>query len=84
MAASPSSLSAAAGTVAVYLLDANKNRVALVDVTVPLPPLILYQGNYYVWQHPTTGYQVATPYAAVVDLGLPQVSVVADPPAAQL
>lgn len=83
-ASSSSSSSGAAGQVAVNLYDANRNIVAVVDLPVPLPALVLYLGNYYVWQHPTTGYQVATPFVAQQDLGAAKASVVADPPPMQL
>jgi len=71
--------------VAVDLYDANKAKVATVVVVgTSMPPLISYLGNYYVWQHPITAYQVATPFAASLDAGSPRASITADPPPAQL
>ena len=79
MAASSSSSGAAATTYAVWLFDANFNHIVLVDVPVPLPNLLLYQGQYYVWSNVHWGYQLTTAYSPLVDLGAPQLSVLANP-----
>jgi hypothetical protein len=57
-----------------------KTLIANVNVPSPLPPLILYQGNYYVyssWIY--SRYVQQTPFAAIADLGAPILSVVAFP-----
>lgn len=79
MAASSSSSAApAAPALAFYLYDANFNRVALVGLPTPQPPLVLYQGTYYVWSDIHWAYFPATPYTASVSV-LPQASVLANP-----
>lgn len=63
----PSSSSAAAGAlVGVYLYNSTKGRVAYVGVPPPLPALILYLGNYYVWSPVNQIYQVQTAYSASI------------------
>ena len=77
--AAASSSSGAGAAFAVYLYDNNFNRVALVDVPVPLPNLVTYLGNPYVWSAIHWAYFPAVPYTAQGDLGAPQLSVLANP-----
>lgn len=73
------SSSASAGVFAVYLYDANFNRVALVDVPVPLPPVLTFGGLTYAWSRVHWAYTQTAPYTPQGDLGAPLLSVVADP-----
>jgi hypothetical protein len=80
MAASPSSSSGGAGGgFAVWLYDTTFSRVALVDVPVPTPPVVNYQGGYYAWSDVHWAYTRTTPYQPQPDLGAPQLSVLANP-----
>lgn len=81
MAASSSSSSAAAGPLfAVWLYDANGNRVALVDVPVPVPLIVVFNGVYYAWSFGVYWRYIAfSPFAATPDLGAPALSVLANP-----
>jgi hypothetical protein len=86
MAVTSTSSSSGVPTFAVWLWDATFTRVALVDVPVPLPNLVLYLGQYYVWSAIHWGYQAANPdripgaaFAVSGDLGAPQLSVLANP-----
>ena len=68
------------GVFAVWLHDGAGNRVALVDVPVPMPLIVLFNGSYYAWSfHVYWRYVLFTPYAAQADLGAPQLSVVCEP-----
>jgi len=80
MAVSVSSSSLAAQLFAIKLYDATGHFVATVDVPSPVPPLLLYKGNYYVyssWIY--SRYVQAVPYTTPTDLGAPPLSVVAFP-----
>jgi hypothetical protein len=89
MAASPSSLAAAKIYRVTLWIDppggrgvntANMVKVADVDVPWPLPGLIQYQGNYYVYSSwISSAYVQTVPYVPQPDLGAPPMSVVAFP-----
>lgn len=88
MPATSTSSSSGAPGFAVWLYDQNFTRVALVDVPVPLPNLVIYLGRYYVWSSVNWCYELANPnfagnigqgYTVQGDLGAPQLSVVANP-----
>ncbi len=75
-----SSSAAPATTLAVWLYDSNDVRVARVALPNPLPPLVLFNGVYYVWSRIKWNYEPATPYSAsVTGLTNPGASVVAEP-----
>ena len=87
---SPSPSPAAQALFAVWLHDANGNRVALVDVPMytgvsafaavqSLPAIVQYQGNYYFWSTVFQRYVQEPPYPASADVGLPLFSVVCNP-----
>lgn len=78
MPAVASSSLAAGRTFAVWLVDQNFNRQAKVDVPVPMPPLLLYQGFYYVWNRRQFAYTHVEVYTPTADLGAPELSVVSD------
>jgi hypothetical protein len=78
----PASSSSSAGPspgFAVYLYDNNFNRIALVDITVPVPNLINYLGNRYVWSNVHGAFFPAVEQVVTGDLGSPQLSVLANP-----
>lgn len=59
---------------------ANMTLVAFVDVSWPLPPLISYQGNFYVYSSWISSvYVQEQPYVPQPDLGAPPFSVLAFP-----
>jgi hypothetical protein len=78
-ASSSSSSSGAAATFAVWLYDGSNNRVALVDVPVPMPNAVTFQGYTYVWSNVHWYYQQTVPFAAVSDVGLAALSPLSNP-----
>lgn len=62
-----------------YLYDENNNRVAYVGVpTNPQPPLLLWNGGYFVWSIQSLRYKKTTPQV-VSATAQPPMSVVANP-----
>ena len=69
-------------TIAVWLYDnaVPGNRQFFVNVAVPLPPLVLYLGTYYVWDNVKGYYEQVTAYSATLAaLTAPAASAVALP-----
>ncbi len=56
------------------------SRVARVLVSVPLPAIVLYGGNYYAWSKHDGSYVLTIPYPAVLAaVSVPVFSPIADP-----
>ena len=81
MAASSSSSGGIGGVFRVNLYNSTgKTLIAQVDVPVPMPLVLTYQGNTYVYTNfVTTGYVQTTPFVPNTDLGAPPLSVLAFP-----
>lgn len=57
-----------------------KTLLAKVDVPVPMPMVLQYQGNTYVYSNFVhTGYVQTVPFVPPTDLGAPSLSVLAFP-----
>lgn len=78
MAASSSS-SSASPTIPVWLYNAAFVRVALVNVSSQLPPVITYLGITYAWSRIRWCYLATVPVATSLSSGPEVVSHVADP-----
>lgn len=74
-----SSSSSGASVFAVNLYDTNFSLVAVVDIIMPMPNLLAYQGKNYVWSNVHWGYMQTTAYNAVLDAGAPSLSVLSWP-----
>ena len=77
MAASSSS-SAVPGQ-KVWLYDPSFTRVAIVLVSNPLPPIVVYAGLYYAWSNIHWAYMQTVPYQATLSTSPQEISVVANP-----
>ncbi len=74
-----SSSGTAGRTFKVDLYNQSFQRQGSVDVPVPLPPILIYQGQYYAWSFRQGAYTAAQPFTPQADLGAPALSVLANP-----